>query len=246
MIPKIIHYCWFGRGPLPERARLCIASWSTVMPDWEIKRWDETNTDLDESPYIRDAYASHHFAFVSDYVRMKVMEEFGGLYLDVDMELLKPLTPFLEYSLCLGTDDGGTVETMILAAPHHPVIQEAYQEYRSSTFIFPDGSLNTKVVNQVLQRILKSRGFCCINERQSLDEGIEIFPDEYFQGISLISGKKHITSNTYIIHWHTLLWIPWYTRVIRFLRLYVLVPLLGTRRYIRITNKIKSIFGRHV
>lgn len=240
MIPKIIHYCWYGGAPLPEKAKMCIDSWSTVMPDWEIRCWDETNTDLDESPYIRDAYASRHYAFVSDYVRMKVIEEYGGLYLDVDMELLKPLTPFLEYSLCLGTDDGGTIETMIMAEPHHPVMKEAYDTYYNRVFMLSDGSLNTEVVNQVFQRILESRGFQKVNERQSLTEGIEIFPDDYFQGISLLSGKRNITDHTYIVHWHTLLWIPWTTRLIRFLRLYVLVPIFGEKNYVRITNAIKK------
>ena len=100
MIPKIIHYCWFGGGDYTEKVKMCIASWHKILPEYEFKLWSEENINLNESPYIRDAYKAKRYSFVSDYVRMKVMEEFGGIYLDVDMEVRKPLEPFLSYPLC--------------------------------------------------------------------------------------------------------------------------------------------------
>ncbi len=240
MIPKIIHYCWFGRGELPEKAQECIESWKKYLPDYELKLWNEDNVDLDEADYIRDAYKHKHYSFVSDFVRMKVMALYGGIYLDVDMELKKSLDPFLNYAVCLGTDDTGTIETVMMAEPGHPLMKAAFESYAGRKFVKDDGSFNTEVPNVLLDRLLEPLGFRNRNERCSLAGGIEIFPDDYFQGVSLLSGKLNVTENTYIIHWHTLLWVSWKTRLIRFMRLYILVPLLGAERYKRFTDRMKG------
>lgn len=240
MIPKIIHYCWFGGGEYTEKVKKCINSWFTVLPDYEIRLWNEDNVDLDEAPYIREAYNTRHFSFVSDFVRMKVMEEYGGIYLDVDMEVKKRLDNFLKFSLCLGTDDEGHIETVMMAEPHHPILKQAFESYKNRKFTLSDGSYNLEVPNILFDRLLKPLGFNCKNTRQSLDGNIEIFPDEYFQGISLVSGKPHMTENTYIVHWHTLLWVSWRTRLIRFIRMKILVPLLGKSLYLKITSLIKK------
>lgn len=239
MIPKIIHYCWFGGGEYTDKVKMCIASWRKILPEYEIRLWNEDNVDLNESPYIKDAYTAGKYAFVSDYVRMKVLEEYGGIYLDVDMEVKQPLDKFLKYRCCLGTDDSGDVETMIMAEPHHPLLQNLKQEYQNLPFLLPDGTMNLEVVNMIMNKFMYPLGFKRINERQSLKEGIEVYPDEYFQGVSLVTGKPHFTENTYIVHWHTLLWVSWKTRVIRFLRMYILVPILGRKLYTKITNFLK-------
>lgn len=95
MIPKKIHYCWFGRGPLPELARKCIASWRKYLPEYEIKEWNEDNFDLDAYPYVREAYDSRKFAFVTDVVRLYALYNEGGIYMDTDVEVLKPLDSIL-------------------------------------------------------------------------------------------------------------------------------------------------------
>lgn len=239
MIPKIIHYCWFGGGEYSEKVKRCIESWHKVLPEYEFRLWNESNVNLNEAPYIRDAYEAKRFAFVSDFVRMKVMEEYGGIYLDVDMEVLQPLDRFLSYSLCLGTDDTGVIETVMMAEPHHPIIAKAYENYKNRRFRQKNGKENLEVVNILFNRLLEPLGFAHQNKRLSLDLGVEIFPDEYFQGVSLLTGKLNITENTHIIHWHTLLWVNWKTRLIRFLRIYVLVPILGRKVYTTLTNFIK-------
>lgn len=239
MIPKIIHYCWFGGGAYSEKMKMCIDSWHENLPDYEIRLWNEENVNLNEAPYIRDAYNAKRYSFVSDYVRMKVMEEFGGIYLDVDMEVRKPLDPFLSYPLCLGTDDEGVIETVMMAEPHHPVIKQAFESYKNRNFILETGEQNLEVPNVLFNRLLKPLGFNLKNERQTLLGGIEIFPDDYFQGVSLVTGKPHFTENTHIVHWHTLLWVSWKTRLLRLLRMNILVPILGRNLYTKITHFFK-------
>lgn len=101
MIPKKIHYCWFGRNPLPELARRCIESWKKYCPDYEIIEWNEDNYDINKIPYVKEAYQAKKWAFVTDYVRLDVVNKFGGIYLDTDVELLKSLDSLLKYKAFL-------------------------------------------------------------------------------------------------------------------------------------------------
>ena len=91
MIPKIIHYCWFGRNPLPELAQKCIASWKKYLPDYEIKEWNEDNFDVNIIPYTAEAYAQKKYAFVSDYARFWIQHKYGGIYFDTDVEVIRPI-----------------------------------------------------------------------------------------------------------------------------------------------------------
>jgi mannosyltransferase OCH1-like enzyme len=97
MIPKVIHYCWFGGKPLPELAKKCIASWKKKCPDYEIKEWNETNFDLSSNRYLQEAIKMKKWAFASDYIRLAVLYNEGGIYLDTDVEILKPLDKFLRH-----------------------------------------------------------------------------------------------------------------------------------------------------
>ena len=106
MIPKTIHYVWFGRNPKPDLAVKCINSWKKYCPDYEIIEWNEDNFNLDEAPlYVRQAYEAKKWAFVSDYVRLWAMTEFGGIYMDTDVEVLKPLDRFLQNEAFSGFED---------------------------------------------------------------------------------------------------------------------------------------------
>ncbi|MEI3219550.1 MAG: glycosyltransferase [Lachnoclostridium sp.] len=95
MIPKVIHYCWFGRGKMPELANKCIESWKKYCPDYEIIEWNEDNFDINCCPYVKEAYESKRFAFVTDYVRLYAMYTQGGIYMDTDVEVLRNLDEFL-------------------------------------------------------------------------------------------------------------------------------------------------------
>ena len=104
MIPKIIHYCWFGRNPLPESALKCIASWRKFFPDYEIVEWNEDNFDVNTIPYTAQAYAAKKYAFVSDYARLKILYDHGGLYFDTDVEVIKPFDDILAGGAFMGCE----------------------------------------------------------------------------------------------------------------------------------------------
>lgn len=239
MIPKIVHYIWFGGKPFPEKVQYCIESWKKHLPDYEFKLWNEDSFDVDSIPFTREAYEHKKWAFVSDYVRLYALSSYGGWYLDTDVEVLRPLTPFLDKRMVLGTDEGGYLTATMAAEANHPFWNEMLSIYHDLHFVNSDGSLNQEVNNTYLQDTLAKYGYVIANRYQLLRDGIEVFPDDYFHVMSLTSGKEHKTANSYTIHWHTLLWVNRKTRVVRFLRMNLLVPLLGAERYSRITNSLK-------
>lgn len=102
MIPKVIHYCWFGGNPLPDSAKKCISSWRKYLPDYEIKEWNERNFDVKSIPYTREAYRLKKFAFVSDYARMWILYHYGGIYFDTDVEVIKPFNDIIQRGNFMG------------------------------------------------------------------------------------------------------------------------------------------------
>ncbi|WP_370559867.1 glycosyltransferase family 32 protein [Edwardsiella tarda] len=208
-IPKKIHYCWFGGGDLPELANRCINSWREFCPDYEIIRWDESNTDLESCQFVREAFLAKKWAFISDYIRLKVVEEQGGIYLDIDVELLKTLDNFLDYQGFMGFEQ--TKPYLVAtglgfgAIPHHPVIQKMMSNYENTQFIKSDGSYNMEPCPKRDSAILIGLGLKLNNVRQSID-GIEIFPYEYFSPISML-GIENYTERTVSIHHFNASWL---------------------------------------
>ena len=143
-IPKVIHYCWFGRKPIPERNRIWMESWRRLCPDFEIKEWNETNYDVRKISYMAEAYDAGKWGFVSDYARLDIIFQYGGFYLDTDVELLKSLDDLTEQQAFFGFE---TLESVGLgigfgAVSHHPLIQEMRDDYCGKHFLQKDGSLN--------------------------------------------------------------------------------------------------------
>ena len=137
MIPKIIHYCWFGGNPLPTDVKRCIESWKKMCPDYEIKRWDESNFDVNAHPFTKAAYEAKAWAFVSDYARLKVVCDNGGIYLDTDVELLKNLDSLREYQCYIGVQQAGHLCTTGLgfgATKSNPVVQQMLRKYDEIVF----------------------------------------------------------------------------------------------------------------
>jgi hypothetical protein len=240
MIPKTIHFCWFGRGEYPEKVKYCMESWKVFLPDYQFKLWNEDNFDLDLSPFVRQAYDNGKYAFVSDYVRVYALKNEGGIYLDTDIEVVKPFQDLLEQRLILGTDESGYLTAFMAAEAEHPYFASLLSLYDRMSFLNPDGSLNTEVNNTWMQNMLEPYGYQRENKFQNLDEGIVVYPCEYFHAKSLTSGKLMTTRNTYCIHHHTLLWVTPKTRMIRWFRMKILVPMLGADRYTAFTNHLKG------
>ena len=201
MIPKVIHYCWFGRNPLPPLASKCIASWKKYLPDYEIKEWNEDNFDVNIIPYTKEAYEAKKYAFVSDYARFWILYHYGGLYFDTDVEIIKPLDDIIDRGAFMG------LESMLNCnpglglgcAPNLDQYRKILDVYGMLHFRQTDGSLNLKTVVEYTSELLIKDGLTSRSGIQKIDN-IYIYPPEYFCPINIITKKMHITQNTRTIH----------------------------------------------
>lgn len=209
MIPKVIHYIWLGGNPLPKIAEKCIKSWKKYCPDYEIKRWDESNVDIDCCVYCRQAYDAKKYAFASDILRFKILEQEGGIYLDIDVELIKPLDELLNNRLIGGFENERFSNPGILlgAESHNELINELIEEYNSKTFQVTPGMKNQETICEIFTRKLKTIGFEINNSTQEID-GIKIYSSEYFCPKSMSDGRTYKTANTYSIHHYASTWVP--------------------------------------
>lgn len=200
MIPKRIHYCWFGRGQKPELAVKCIDSWKKILPEYEIKEWNEDNFDLNLYKYVREAYDSRKFAFVTDVVRLYALYNEGGVYMDTDVEILKPIDALLGYEAVSGFETETRIPTGLMAseAGSH-IIKELLDEYDGIRFIRKDGSLDlTTNVTRITDTLL-NHGLVQNNTLQS-PGGFTLFPADYLCPKSYVDGKIYLTENTLCIH----------------------------------------------
>lgn len=210
---RILHYCWFGNGEKPKLVKDCIASWKKAMPGYEIKEWNETNADLSSCTFAAEAYSDRNFAFVSDYVRAKVLYEYGGIYLDTDVEALKSFDPFLEDEMFVGFEEKNFVGTCVIGAEKgSPLMKEYLDFYASHTYFNPDGTKyrDTNVV--LLTSLLEKRGLVRNNEKQVID-GVSVYPRTYFSPYDYINGISYVTDDTVSIHHFAQLWLPKKSRI---------------------------------
>jgi len=202
-IPKIIHYCWFGGNPLPESVLKCIESWKKYFPDYEIKEWNESNFDINFCEYTKEAYSAKKWAFVSDVARFKILYEYGGLYFDTDVEVLKPFDEIILNGSFMGleSDNPPLVATGLGfgARKGEPFLKEMLETYLSKHFVLADGSLDTTTIVHVTTEKLKSYGLKKSKQVQSV-RGINIYPKRYFNPKDSVDGKINITDDTYSIH----------------------------------------------
>lgn len=202
MIPKIIHYCWFGGKPLPKEALKCINSWKKYCPDYEIKEWNESNYNLTKNDYVKYCYENKKWAFLTDYVRLDIVYQNGGIYLDTDVELVKPLDDFLCNKCYIGMEQVGTVNTGqgFGAVKHHKFIKENKDYYEKKPFLNDDGSFKRTICVPITTEILKKKGLINKNCIQNLEDEVVVYPVEYFCPKKLGTNKITITKNTVSIH----------------------------------------------
>ena len=242
MIPKIIHYIWFGGKPFPDKVQKCINSWKKFLPEYKLMLWNEDTFDVNSVEFTKQAYANKKWAFVSDYVRVYALHKYGGWYLDTDVEILKPVDSFENHRVVLGTDSNGALTALMASEQGHSYWKEALDLYHNMSFVNADGSFNTTVNNIYLQDLLRNYGYSVENSYQELRDGIVVYPDEYFHVADHEKGTMHKTANSYAIHWHTLLWTSEMHHLNRWLRLHVLKPILGEEKFLDVYLKIKSFF----
>lgn len=206
-IPKVIHYCWFGKGKMPKLAKKCIKSWKKYCPDYEFVLHTEDNFDMTQNRYMREAYEAGKWAFVSDYARLKIIYDNGGIYLDTDVELIKPVDDLVKLGGFMGFDEKGIVATGLGfgAEKGNKIVSEFLKDYDDIPFILPDGSFDLTPCPDRNTEALKRLGMDIENKNQTFMD-VTFLPDEYLCPMDYYTGKKTITENTYSIHHYSASW----------------------------------------
>jgi len=205
MIPKVIHYCWFGRSEKPKLTRKCIESWKRYCPDYEIIEWNEDNFDVNANRYVKEAYNNKKFAFVSDYVRLFALYNYGGIYMDTDVEVLKNLDFILNDGCVFGFEEKNYIATSFMAAESKSdIIKEFLDIYSNIDF---DNSSNMKSTTNVvrLTELLKSKGFE-MNGLFQKKNGVSIYPQCYFSPYDYVNYLDNRTEDSCCIHWFYVSW----------------------------------------
>ncbi|MEE3390652.1 MAG: glycosyltransferase [Candidatus Cryptobacteroides sp.] len=243
MIPKVIHYCWFGRGELTPLAKKCIASWRQFFPDYEIKEWNEDNFDVNIIPYTADAYKAGKYAFVSDYARFWVLYHFGGVYFDTDVEVIRPMDDMLDKGPFMGFEIVGEPMAVapglgISAKPGMALYKDIVDRYETIPFHLPDGTVNPYTMIPMVTQLLVEQGLKGDGAVEHIS-GIDIYPPDWFNPFDDATGRLRKTENTRTIHWFAKSWLPveptWRTAVKRLLR-----RLIGTGRLAKIGHYLKK------
>lgn len=246
MIPKIIHYCWFGRNPLPKSAIKCIESWKKFFPDYEIKEWNEDNFDVNVIPYTAKAYAARKYAYVSDYARFWILYQYGGIYFDTDVEVIRPMDDIIARGNFMGLEtepENGTTGTVapglgLGVNPGLGLVKEMIDMYATLDYDVENNGGIYKTVVQYMTEKLEKYGL-------STDHGIQqvadvfIYPKDYFNPLEHIN-QLNITENTRTIHHYDGTWQPWWAKVYR-----KFIRLLGAQNYGYLLKFRDVLRGRH-
>lgn len=245
MIPKKLHYCWFGGKPLNEMGRKCLESWKRYFPDYEIIEWNENNFDVSCCQYVKEAYEAKKWAFVSDYARYKILYEQGGVYFDTDVEVIASFEDIIAKGSFMGSEipakrGGPAVNPGLgLGTPAGlPFVGEILADYEKSSFYKEDGSLNLYTIVERTTALLKQHGLEDSDEIQTVAD-ITVYPVDYFAPVDMETGKLKKTANTRSIHHYAASWVDGYSRFRG--RIYKIV-----RRICgdKLTEKIRGLVGR--
>lgn len=240
MIPKIIHYCWFGGAPLPPLAEKCIASWKKHCPDYEIKEWNETNYDISKNIYMKQAYENKKYGFVPDYARLDIIYNNGGVYLDTDVELIKQIDDLLCCEAFAGIENSSEKVALGLgfgAEKGATIIKELRDCYDNLLFV-ENGEMNLTPAPVINTAFLKEKGYVYSKEKHTF-ESLTIFPSEYFCPTDMKTGKINITKNTYSIHHYAASWCDRGSRIRG--KIYRTVNRIFGEK---VANFLKKVFGK--
>ena len=211
-IPKVIHYCWFGGAPLDDRSKECISSWEKYCPDYEIIRWDETNFDVSQNEYMREAYDAGKWAFVTDVARLMIILEHGGFYFDTDVELVKSLDDLTSLDAFFGKEEPFTINTGIGfgARPQHAAVAAMLKDYDGIHFTLGKGVYDLQPCPYRNSKVLVDNGLKDVESVQTLTvdgDEVRVFPKEYFCPRDYETGEMNLTDNSFSIHWYGASWL---------------------------------------
>lgn len=198
-IPRKIHYCWFGGAPLPPLIQQCIDSWKAYCPDYEIIRWDESTFDVQSNRYTSEAYAAKKWAFITDYVRLYALYHQGGIYLDTDVELYRPIDRFLSEEAFTGFETNDSPVTAIMGSrPHHPLFKELLDYYQDRSF-YQNGTMDLTPNTAVISGIFRTKGLK-LNGRKQTVSGCTIYPAIVFCPNNLLRVFRMHSRRSYCVH----------------------------------------------
>jgi hypothetical protein len=201
MIPKIIHYCWFGSKRMTKLSDKCVKSWREYLPDYQLKLWNEESFDINCNEFAKEAYLSKKYAFVSDYVRLFALYNYGGIYMDTDVEVIRNIDQFLSLPAFSGFETQTNIPTGIMGSSQYGIwVKELLDYYSDIHFILADGSMNTVSNTITISRIMNEGGFKFDNTVQNYKGVVTIYPSDYFCPKSYDTGQIHLTHNTFCIH----------------------------------------------
>ena len=242
MIPATIHYCWFGRGKMPHKAVNCINSWKKILPDYKLQLWNEDTFDVNGIPYVKEAYEARKFAFVTDYVRLHALYHFGGIYMDTDIEMLKNIDELLNLPAFLGFESETEIQTGIMASePHGEWVQQQLNYYVGKHFLRASNRYDLTTNVETISAIMATHGFAPTNSYQVYNNCLHIFPKDYFCPKSR-SGIITCTQNTYCIHHFEGSWLPYGSKMKKYIFRHILGPNLTDKLVNFKRNLIKNKF----
>lgn len=207
MIPKIIHYCWLSNDPIPENLQKCMSTWKRYLPDYEFMLWNFERFPKDKSKWVSDAFNNKKYAFAADYIRLYALYNYGGIYLDMDVEVIKTFNPFLNLETMVSWQNGAAgLEVAAMGVQKGSMwVKDCLDYYDCQTFILPNGNLNTTVMPRVIENRLKAKEIKLYNvsnitEATSVKDGIPVFPYTYFSPKNYKTKVLKITTDTICIH----------------------------------------------
>lgn len=240
MIPHKIHYCWFGYNKKPKLIKRCIESWKKNFPGWEFIEWNEDNYNVNKNAYIAEAYRQKKWAFVVDYARFDILNNYGGIFLDTDVEFLRPLPEcFLQYKAFTGFESKSTVNPGLIYASEarQPMLNEIMNVYKKKAFGERiDGRIENIV--DIVTEVLKTNGLREDNSFQIVND-VAVFPKEVFCCFNHEIQAFETTEDTVSVHHYFASWSPWYRKTY-FRCIKVAAKLLGKERYLSLKRRIKG------
>lgn len=239
-IPKIIHYCWFGGKEKPTIVKKCIDSWKKHLIGYEIREWNESNFDISKVKFTRQAYDIGNYAFVSDYVRVYALYNYGGIYLDTDTEIFKSLNEFLTKESFWGFEEKNYVATSLIGAKRgNKLIGEFLEFYNNKSLIKEDASIDSFTNVVVVTKIVKKMGIDLSGSYQEIEGVCTVYPQEYFSPYDYINCYSKTTEKTYAIHHFYKSWLPLKERVKGFLKK-IMAKIIGGHRIAKLRSLLTN------